>query len=180
MKHNTLGKKAITTWLVIGAMILTASLAIIPNTGQPTVAELPKKAINLGHVIGFNPFCIDQTVDITAINAVSVGTTATHCDMAVINFMSDVGEDVIVQLDIINDSSTELTGIVRITTTGDILASVDDDPALTTFSVVRFISDNDWLVHFTTTSGGADTLALKVTSLSPGMHTLTVQIAPLD
>ena len=178
MMHNALGKKAITTWLVIGAMILTASLAILPNTDQPTVAELSKKAINVGHVIGFNPFCIDQTVDITATNAASVGTTATHCDMAVINFMGDVGNDVIVKLDMINYSTSELTGIVRIRTTGDILASVDE--AQSTFSVVRLINDNNWLVQFTTSSGGADTLALRVTSLSPGVHTVTVQIAPLD
>lgn len=178
MIHNTLGKKAITTWLVIGAMILTASLAIIPNTEQPTVAELSKKAINLGDALVLNPFRIDQTVDITATNAVSVGTTATHADMAVINFMSDVGEDVTVELDIINDSSSELSGIVTIRTTGDVLASVDDTAS--TFSVVRFIGGNQWFVHFLATGGGADTLALRVTTLSPGLHTVTVNISPFD
>jgi hypothetical protein len=177
MASNLLGKKAIAVWFVLASMVGIGSFTMaVSATDTNTTTEIVPNID--GEVLSLNPIRIDETVDITATNAVSIGTSATHNDMAVINFMGDVGEDVLVTFDVINESSSPLLALIAISTEGNAIASINE--ASSTFDSIRVVGDGKWLAHFTATGGSADTLAISVTALSPGMQKVTVQITTAE
>jgi|GEM_PF-4829385 len=176
MASNLLGKKAIAVWFALASMVGIGSFTMAVSATDTDTTEIVPNID--GEVLGLNPIRIDETVDITATNAVSIGTSATHNDMAVINFMGDVGEDVLVTFDVINESSSPLLALIAISTEGNAIASINE--ASSTFDSIRVVGDGKWLAHFTATGGSADTLAISVTALSPGMQKVTVQITTAE
>lgn len=130
--------------------------------------------IHEGTVVSANPIRFDETVSIAAITAAAVGMTVTNNNVAFIEYVGHLGNEVIVRVDVINESPEKLLGIVRIHTDKHTIASLNE--ANSTFNTIRLLGHNKWLVHFDATNGNADTMAISITALEPGIHHVKIHI----
>lgn len=174
---NGKSRKLITVVLTLVGMIAASGLIMTGSLAVTDSGSSSGSVSSTGSVATNTPIRIKESVGIKATNAAATGITVTNNDKAFIEFVSDVGDEVIVEFDIINESSSTIQVLITISTDANTLAAVDE--AKSDFVSIRLSAENKWLASFpsgSTAGNNPATLALSIATLTPGTHTVTVDI----